>query len=68
MVTHKTIAYNRHFYFPVCSIIRKRKGAYDKNSGITHDTAVFALALKICQKSEAVPNWNRVRIIIISCG
>ncbi len=33
MVTHKTIAYNRHFYFPVCSIIRKRKGAYDRVGG-----------------------------------
>jgi len=26
---------------------QKRKGVYDKNGGITHDTAVFALALKI---------------------
>jgi len=26
---------------------RIKKGAYDKNGGITHDTAVFALALKI---------------------
>ena len=26
---------------------RKRKGAYDKIGGITHDTADFALALKI---------------------
>ncbi len=47
---------------------RKRKEAYDKSGGITHDTAAFALALKIYKKSEAVPDWNRVRIIIIWCG
>ena len=47
---------------------QKRKGAYDKSGGSTRDTAGFAVSLKIYLKSEAVPDWNRVRIIIIWCG
>lgn len=38
---------------------RKRKGAFNKSSGITYDTAAFALAFKIYEKSEAAPNWNQ---------
>lgn len=45
-----------------------KKAIYDKNGGMTHDTVVFALALKIYEKSEAVPDRNRVRIIMVRCG
>ena len=32
------------------------KGAYHKNGGITHDTAVFALALKIRSRPQLEPS------------